>query len=184
MNWFRKAENIELRPEMEEYIPFEVYSGLHKMPSGFDTGIISSPRCLGQRGGAGILIFSPELNEILLLERSDEVLEPGRWGIPGGTREKTPRGMEDSIITAVSESYQEMGGLPPGKIRKEPYAYYYPGSGFTYDTFILEIDPKYKDSFVPQLNWENTSYNWFMRNSLNNIPLHPGVEEVLANYRF
>ena len=166
----------------EEYIFFEVYSRLHHESNGFDAGITSSGTW--GRSAAGILVTSPDLVEVLLLKRSNSVLDPNMWGIPGGARKETANGLEDSIITAATESKEEMGTLPKGRIRKQSYVYQKPGTDFTYETFILEIDPTVRESFIPQLNWENTEYNWFRRDSLNEIPLHPGVKEVLDNYLF
>jgi len=165
-----------------EYILFEIYSQLQHQSNGFDAGITSSGTW--GRGAAGILVVSPDLDEILLLKRSPYVLDPNMWGIPGGARKETANGLEASIITAVTESSEEMGKLPRGKIRKQPYVYSKPGTDFTYETFILEIDLTDRKSFVPQLNWENNDYKWFKRDSLNSIRLHPGVKEVLDNYQF
>jgi hypothetical protein len=164
------------------YIPYEEYSRLDSHHGGFDLGITSSGTW--GRGAAGILIVSPDLDEVLLLKRSGYVLDPNMWGIAGGARTETARGLEDSLVTAVAESREELGSLPRGIIRKQPYVYHKPGTDFTYETFILEIDPAGRESFVPVLNWENTQHRWFRRDSLKDVRLHPGVKEVLDNYRF
>ena len=156
-----------------EYIPFNVYSELHHKSNGYDVGMTDSGTW--GRGAAGILIVSPDLDEILLLKRSCGVLDPNLWGIPGGARKETEKGLEKSIITAVTESTEEMGSLPKGKIRKIPYVFEKEGTNFTYKTYILEIDPEDKKSFIPVLNWENTDYKWFKLDSLDNVKLHPGV---------
>ncbi|MDO8656114.1 MAG: NUDIX domain-containing protein [Nanoarchaeota archaeon] len=165
-----------------EYIPFEAYSKLHHQSHGYDGGMTSSGTW--GRGGAGILIVSPELDEFLLLKRSGHVLDPYMWGIPGGARKEVETGLEEALITAVTESREEMGLLPRGKMRKNPYVYQKPHTDFTYQTFILEIDPEDRTSFVPQLNWENTDYCWIRRDSVKDILLHPGVQDVLDNYQF
>ncbi len=165
-----------------EYIPFEVYSKLYHQSKGFDVGMTSSGTW--GRGGAGILVVSPDLKEILLLKRSFHVLNPGLWGIPGGARKETTKGLENALVTAIAESSEEMGGLPRGRIKKRPYVYQKPGTDFMYVTFILEIDPVDRESFVPQLNWENTCYGWFRRDSLNCTQIHPGLKELLKNYQF
>jgi 8-oxo-dGTP pyrophosphatase MutT (NUDIX family) len=169
-----------------EYIPFEVYSNLHDQSNGFNIGFVpngSAGRTWG-RSAAGILVVSPDLQEILLLKRSPNVEDPYLWGIPGGARKETANGLEEAIITAVTESCEEIGRLPKGRIRKQPYIYQKPETSFTYETFILEIDTINREFFTPRLNWENTDYRWFKRNSLNCVPLHPGVKEVLDNYQF
>lgn len=166
----------------EEYIPFEVYSDLHHQSKGDDAGVTRSGTW-GRRA-AGILIVSPDLKEVLLLKRSNHVLDPYLWGIPGGARKETANGLEEAIVTAAAESSEEMGGLPRGKIRKKSYVYRKTGTEFTYETFILEINPIDRESFVPRLNWENSDWKWFKRDSLNDVLLHPGVKEVLDNYQF
>jgi|TARA_B100000315_G_scaffold253381_1_gene292040 8-oxo-dGTP pyrophosphatase MutT (NUDIX family) len=167
------------------YIPFEVYSQLHKS-KGVGMGYVlnGSAGKTGSSDAAGILIVSPDLQEILLLKRSSDVEDRYLWSIPGGDSKKTGNGLEAAIITAVTESNEEMGGLPTGRIREQPYVYHKPGIDFTYKTFILEIDPDARESFVPKLNWENTDYKWFRRDELKSVKLHPGVEEVLDNYKF
>jgi 8-oxo-dGTP pyrophosphatase MutT (NUDIX family) len=165
-----------------EYIPFELYSRLHRESKGFDIGMTSSGTW--GRGASGILIISQESEEILLLKRSSHVLDPGVWGIPGGARKEDTDGLEDALVTAIAESYEELGNLPKGRMRKKPYIHQKPGTDFTYQTFVLEIDINEKDRFVPQLNWENTEYKWLRRDSLKNLPLHPGVREMLDKYDF
>lgn len=169
-----------------DYIPFEAYSTLHNQSKRFDTGFVfnaGAGRTWG-RGAAGILVVSSNLQEMLLLKRSSYVEDPHLWGIPGGARKEVENGLEEALITAVEESREEMGLLPRGKIRKNPYIYQKPHTDFTYQTFILEIDPDERTLFVPHLNWENTEYRWIQRNLMKDIALHPRVQEVLDNYQF
>lgn len=171
--------------EAEQKIPFEVYSKLQQESDGEDIGFVDhgDSKTWG-KGGAGILIISPNMDEILLLKRSEAVQDPLLWGISGGARKETDIGLENSLVTAVTESIEEMGSLPRGFIRKQPYVYEKLGTSFTYETYILEIDVGEKDTFTPSLNWENNEWSWYKLSALEEIDLHPGVREVLDNYVF
>ena len=165
-----------------DYFPYEFYSHLHHISTGTDAGLIEGS--FG-RSGAGILIVTRDLNEVMLLKRSQYVLDPNLWGIAGGARKENGTGMEDAIITAVAEAKEEMGGLPKGRIRKVSIAYKKPGTDFMYHTFILEIDTDQKDNYKPQLNYENTEWKWFTKDELAKLDskelIHPGVVSVLEH---
>ena len=165
---------------MNKYIPFETYASLPSQSRGKDSGMTLDGTW--GRGAAGILIVS-DLSEVLLLKRSWESLDPFTWGIPGGARKETSQGMEDPLVTAVTESVEEMRGLPRGRIREVPYVFNGRGS-FTYETFILEIDPEERELFVPRLNFEHTDSAWVRRDNPEHRIIHPGVKDVLANYQF
>ena len=167
-------------------IPYAAYSQLYRqsikgnlslMP---DAGTGKTP----SNSAAGILIVSPDLEEVFLLQRSKEVKDPLLWSIPGGTRKHTSSGLEDSLVAAVGETREEIGSLPRGKIRLQSYTYRKSESTFIFETFILEIDSAEKSLFTPQLNWENIDYCWRRRDSLGDLQLHPGLKEVLENYKF
>ena len=67
--------------------------------------------------GSGVLYYCPEDNTILLLLRSNEVEDPGIWGIPGGAVKGTEgyhseetespefdeETLQDSALTEVEE---------------------------------------------------------------------------------
>lgn len=165
-----------------DYFPYEFYSKLHHISTGTDAGIIEGS--FG-RGGAGILIVTRDLKEVMLLKRSEGVLGPNLWGIAGGARKENGTGMEDAIITAAVEAKEEMGGLPKGRIKKISYAYKKPGTRFTYHTFALEIDPDERINYKPELNYENTEWKWFTREELIKLNskklIHPGVVEILKH---
>jgi len=170
----------------QNYLLFEEYCNLPGREEGSDVGLVShgaNGNTWGN-GAAGILIVSQDLQDVFLLKRAPRVLDPNVWGIPGGARKQTPNGLESAIVAAINESQEELGNLPKGKIRTEPYVYQKPGTTFTYETFILEIDPFDEKNYKPELNWENVDYGWFRRDSLQEITLHPGLKEVLDNYKF
>ncbi len=109
------------------------------------------------RSGAGILVASGQ--KILLLKRSEDVVDSNLWGIPGGARRETRYGLESALTTAVTETREELGILPKGKIRSTPFFYRKPGSKFSYYTYVLEAE----EPFTPQLNWEHTEARWVDR---------------------
>lgn len=180
-----QSESLSSQPrniEQPGYISFQKYSKLAQLSHGFE----SKGRGEGPwgKGAAGLLIVTKDLQDVLLFRRSKHVDEPYLWGIPGGARKQTADGLEEAIITATSESKEEMDDIPRGRIRVKPYVYQKPGTEFTYATFILEIDPLDRQSFTPKLNWEHTDHRWFRRDSLNGVQLHPGVKDMLDNYQF
>ncbi len=166
-----------------DYFPYEFYSRLHHISTGTDSGI-AIEGTFGQ-SGAGILIVTKNLREVMLLKRSPLVLDPNLWGIAGGARKQTGTGMEDAIVTAVAEAKEEIGGLPKGRIRKVSYAYKKPGTNFTYHTFILEIEPEERINFKPELNYENVEWKWFTKEELKELntrkQIHLGVADVLRH---
>ncbi len=186
--------------EDPEYMLYETYSQIESEERGEDIGMVDhGEEETGGKAGAGLVIVTADLDEILLFKRSDIVSDPSVWGIPGGARQELeyepdkrfvePREdfeqyLEDPLVAAVSEAREEIGGLPRGKIRREPYLYRKPGTDFIYDKFLLEIDSQERHSFEPDLNWEHEAYSWFDMSSLENIDLHCGVEEFLEEYEF
>lgn len=166
-------------PEQDNpYIRWEEYSQIES-PEGRDIGMVGDK---WGKGGAGLVIVSPQSNEILLLRRSKKVEEPYTWGIPGGARQYIEGKLAGPLSTALTETREELESLPKGKIRSRPYVYR--EGGFTYHNYVLEIEPGQKEQFEPELNWENTAYKWVKLENLNKLNLHPGVEDFLANNGF
>lgn len=170
----------------KEYIPFEEYSKLDLNSRGLDRGLVINRYGGNTWGsdGAGILIVSENLKKILLFKRSKYVENPYLWGISGGARKETTNGLEDALMTAISETKEEIGEIPKGKIRKIPYLYEIPKTGFSYRTFILEMENEERKIFTPVLNWEHSEYKWIERKRARTMDLHPGVIELLEWYGF
>lgn len=164
-----------------DYILYKEYSGLFSSPDAQEVGLVhhlDGTNTWGL-GGAGLLILSPVNQEVLLFKRSGKVHDPSYWGITGGARNIVDDVLEESLITAVVESREEMGYLPNGKIRRDPYVYSKQITKFTYETYILEIDDVEKELFEPKLNWEHDDYGWFEIDKLSELDVHPGVLWVL-----
>lgn len=164
-------------------IPFEIYSRLERNSTSYpDTSTISG---LHGNAGAGILVLSADLQEVLLVKRSPMITDQGDWATPGGARKQMKEGgLENALTAAVAEFRKEMGSLPRGKIWGRSYIYLEPGTEFTYHTFILQLEEGEKERFIPKLDWEHTEYRWIPRESTEGIQVHRGVRKVLEDYDF
>lgn len=178
----KRLDLVQEMPLEGNHLPFGAYSNLNRLSRHVDEEEENCWTAHGTwgRGGAGILAVDPYSNEVLLVLRSPGTADGLVWGIPGGARKETESGLEEPIITAVSEFTEEMGGIPKGKMHRRPYVCLSRRSGFTYHTYVLEVEPGEKESFVPELNWENLRYKWFKKDELDGAKLHPGVKAVLA----
>lgn len=135
------------------------------------------------REGSGVLLVCTEDNTCLLLLRSNEVEQPGTWGIPGGavkgddldnevmvsSDDINPSEHMPEHITfesALSETSEEIGCVPANYTRHGTSVY--TKGGFKYTTYILDIDAKEKRriSSSIRLNWENSRWKWFNMNQL------------------
>ena len=175
---------LKYEKTQKNHIEYDDYAQLHHQSKGWDIGW-TSPGTWGP-SGAGILVYCPRTDEILLLKRANWVDEPNVWGIPGGACKVTKSGKEKALVAAVSESRDEMGDIPRGKIRVKPYIFHKQGTSFIFETFILEINVFVRKSFVPRLNSENTDHNWFKRIDLieGKLEIHSGLKELMENYVF
>ncbi len=140
------------------------------------------------RAGAGILFTCEEDNTVFLMHRSEDVEQPGTWGIPGGS--VSGEGFYDSDIGtdrptdetfwagAQQETIEECGSLP-NDIELVDTLDFVSGS-FVYRNFICNISLKSKLAWTPtiELNWENDGFDWFMFDELPE-DLHFGVEYIL-----
>lgn len=123
------------------------------------------------RAAAGALPVAQTTGRLLLTLRSDYVMEPNTWGLPGGKMEPG----EDPEVAAVRELREELSYagellLVTSYVYKEP--------GFTFHNFIAVVP----DEFVVKLNWENDDARWFALGSLPK-PLHFGAAKLLKAAR-
>ena len=124
------------------------------------------------RKGAGIFFICTEDNSALLIKRSQEVPEPGTWGISGGNLEEG----EGFAVAALRETMEELGSIPRGRIVETLNN---AGAGWKYKIFVADISWKQKKvwSAKIQLNNESEQFKWFR---LNNFPsnLHSAVSVI------
>jgi 8-oxo-dGTP pyrophosphatase MutT (NUDIX family) len=123
------------------------------------------------RRAAGLLMRRGD-GRVLLVLRSQEVLDPGVWGIPGGRIEPGYEA-EDA---AVQEALEELGSLPAMKISRKRNVY--KSGGFQYTTFLALVPEKAAAAWEPTLNWENDEWGWFGLDALPS-PLHPNVKKAI-----
>jgi 8-oxo-dGTP pyrophosphatase MutT (NUDIX family) len=122
------------------------------------------------KSGAGLFISAG--NRVLLTLRSDEVQEPGTWGLPGGAMHRG-----DSVMkAAVREAREELGPLPPFRDTGERIEFI--DGGFKFTTAIVVMDESVVDEWEPTLNWESDDCGWFHIDALPQ-PLHFGVEHIM-----
>lgn len=134
---------------------------------------------VGQRWGsqgAGLLLTTGE--KVLLLLRSDEVEEPGTWGISGGAvrRDSDTGAHQDLKSAALQEAREEMGRVPPHRIVGQ---WVYREGSFRYTTLVGLVDPDLPDQWEPRLNWESDDFGWFTIEEVAELDLHFGVVALL-----
>lgn len=125
--------------------------------------------------GAGLLLT--HRGQVLLLLRSDEVLEPGTWGIPGGAVPRRDDGLfEDNLASARRETKEEIGFAPRGRMLD---SFVWREPRFQYTTFLVEVSLAVKRR-RPRLNWENDDWGWFALEEAFSLPLHFGAQAALT----
>jgi hypothetical protein len=162
------------------YLGYADYSRFESSTRAEETGLSADGKW--GKGGAGLLIVSADLSEVLLVKRSTRVLDPLVWGITGGARRAVEGGLEDALPCALHETGEELGGLPRGKVSRAPYVHR--SGAFTFETFVLVVDQEERERFLPQLNYENTEWRWVKLEELETLPIHAGVREVLEKHSF
>jgi 8-oxo-dGTP pyrophosphatase MutT (NUDIX family)/GNAT superfamily N-acetyltransferase len=155
----------------------DIFETLYRLPkrTNPDVGMTESGRWGNE--GSGILFFTPE-RRMLLLKRSDIVLEPGTWGIPGGAIPEVDGELEMTPLdSALREAEEEIGDVPPYTSLGDAVMVDDPDdpTSFRYTTFLFEVD----EEFWPSLNEEHDDYLWVTREEALRLDLHPGVRELL-----
>jgi len=139
---------------------------------------------------AGILFFCEEDNTILLGLRSFAVMNPHKWGIPGGSVSEEGLIASDAVRTqgvtdqmfwegACVEVEEECGGLPHLMDKQNViFETTFEDRNFRYRTFVYKLTLAEKLAWQIFTNWENDEFEWF---TLHNLPknLHSGVRYTL-----
>ena len=134
--------------------------------------------------GAGVLLTTGR--QILLLRRSDEVLDPGVWGVPGGAvRVDEETGESEDLLEAALNEVLEEAGLDIQGVGEVVGSTVFtaPKGSFRYTTFIIRVPESWARSSKPVLNWESDAWAWVSRDGLSRYPLHPGVVFTLGQAR-
>lgn len=123
---------------------------------------------------AGLLFQRCDDGRFLLALRSQDVMDPGLWGIPGGYAEQG----ESALDTAIIEASEELGPVP---IQFDIVGEYL-AKDSAYTTFHAVIGGDDANNWIPTLNWENDDWGWFSAATLPE-DTHPGVLDVLESMK-
>lgn len=159
------------------------------MPSTLDTSTNSGDGWLegpngemrwGRFGAAGVFIFNPATESVLLQERAIWTAEGGTWGIPGGA----VNGDETVLEGALRETFEETGLQAELVTVREEYKVDL--GWWSYTTFIATVQDNHELNF----DEESASLEWIPFEELENLPLHsafaaalPELFELAAEYR-
>jgi len=141
---------------------------------------------------AGILFTCEEDDTYCLLLRSEYVMEPYTWGIPGGSVQGEGFYNSDKASTSLPnyafwegakvETQEECGSLPKGLKRPSGRNVIdYVSGNFVYRNFVCNLTFEEKDRWTHsiELNWESVDVGWFSREELRSLDLHFGVRYLL-----
>ncbi len=123
--------------------------------------------------GAGVLIISKDTGKILVAKRSEEVNEPGTFGIFGGKMEdgETPK-------QAAKRELEEESGYEGHYEIIPAYVFKSDDKTFTYFNFIGLVDAE----FEPSYDWETEYAEWISFKEFINIePKHFGLDALIKN---
>jgi len=150
--------------------------------------------------GSGILFVCREDAEsgpggsALLVLRSQEVEQPGTWGVPGGAIQGT-EGIKDeeegeefpddvTWDSAMREVAEELGYFP-AKFRVEGRTNFRKGN-FTFVTYVVDVplEERKRISEAARLDWENDDMQWVPYAQLEGMEgLHFGVQHTVRTYQ-
>lgn len=125
------------------------------------------------KAAAGILPMCRKTGRILLTLRSQEVMEPGTWGIPGGKLEPG----EGAATGALREFYEETGYK--GDVRLfELYTFHDWLHGFAFHTFLGMVTREFSEAKVEE-SWEVETAAWMtIEEALDIEPKHFGLQAM------
>ncbi len=146
------------------------------------------------RSGAGILFVCLADKTMMLVKRSEEVEQPGEWGIPGGScsgedffSDDEGEEVTDAVAwaCAVRETEEELGYFPKKHMIEDRIVF--KQRSFTYTTFVVSVSRKEKERLYQNsnLNWENTDLMWRKISLVkeNEPDLHFGVKFIIGKFK-
>lgn len=133
---------------------FEANIDYNSAPATYETGDADHYDALEKTGffgsqAAGAILIAKTTGRIMLVKRSNQVLQPHDWGNTGGAHHSDER----PVDAAKREVYEETGYT--GSITLVPLMIFQKGD-FRYCNFLAIVD----DEFVPNLGWEADDYVW------------------------
>jgi 8-oxo-dGTP pyrophosphatase MutT (NUDIX family) len=114
--------------------------------------------------------------QLLVTLRSRHVdYEPNTWGVTGGA---IPEYEDDSFMSAMRETTEEIGSVPHNYRLIDEYTWQAPNGTFTYTTYIVEVlDLSWEDY---RFNWEVSDAMWVTLENAQQLDLHPGFSEMIS----
>lgn len=123
--------------------------------------------------GAGIMIYDPAQDKILLMKRAGDGSYSGYWDFAGGHVEAG----ENVFEGAVREGEEELGGLPGLNIDFNP-VWTQPGPNFAFASFLGYLEPS-QNGWEPDINFEHDEWGWFSPDELPH-PMLPGARDAIG----
>lgn len=124
------------------------------------------------RQAAGAVIVAADTGRVLLMLRSEEVLESGTWGNCGGAHHAE----EEPSAAARREIREETGWAGHDADLAVVPAYEFRSGGFVYRNFVAVVP----EEFEPILGWEADEHRWCDPAMLPE-PLHFGMVALFAD---
>jgi 8-oxo-dGTP pyrophosphatase MutT (NUDIX family) len=122
--------------------------------------------------GAGILPLCVTTGRCLLAMRSQDVNEPGTWGLLGGKMDPGDGTPEEAAMRELAEEAEYKGKVE----LVEAATFKHPSGHFTYHNFVGRV----WEEFVPVLNWETEGTAWITLSELSRLrPKHFGLSYLL-----
>lgn len=136
--------------------------------------------------GVGVLLTTGR--RIFLMLRSDHVLDPGVWGVPGGAVRIDDRtGQAEDLYRAAVGELSEESGIRLGSLELEKRtvdATIFQAGSFRYTTFVVRVPEEFTRRRVT-LNWESDDAQWMTKDEVEELldddMLHHGVEFTLSH---
>jgi 8-oxo-dGTP pyrophosphatase MutT (NUDIX family) len=122
------------------------------------------------RQGSGCLIYARETGKYLVQLRSEEVLQPGTWGVWGGAVDEGLT-LEENALAELSQETGFKGDVDLHFL----VDFIDEASGFRYRNYLAVVE----EEFDPILNWEGEDAFWCDVDSWPD-PLHFGLKYLLS----
>jgi 8-oxo-dGTP pyrophosphatase MutT (NUDIX family) len=142
--------------------------GQSTAPYGQKGGVYGLPvtYARGGKAAAGILFLSPD-DKVLLMRRTEEDGDQGKWAFPaGGVKKGETPDAAAKRETREETGHDHDGGLAPFMHSNE--------KNLSFTTYLAHA-PR----FTPKLNHEHDRAEWVSLDDAEKFPLHPGVRAAL-----